>query len=270
MTGWRPAPAAGLPTGTEMHRFFVSPTWIQGNAVTITGPQAHQIARVLRMRPGDLVVVLDNSGWEIETRLVAVDRDEVRGEVQRRRLARGEPRTKITLYQAVLKSSHLEFALQKGTELGFVEFVPVIADRCVVSDLEAVEKKRHRWEWIIQEAAEQCRRGRKPALRSALLFPRACEHARHSGGLSLILWEDEEERSLRTLLRTPPPGREQHWPPFAINLFIGPEGGFTAKEIELAGRYGLLTVTTGPRILRAETAGLAAGAAILYELGDMG
>jgi 16S rRNA (uracil1498-N3)-methyltransferase len=253
-----------------MHRFFVPVTWIQDNVVTITGPQAHQIARVLRMRPGDLVVVLDNSGWEIETRLVAVDRDEVRGEVQHRRLAHGEPRTKITLYQAVLKSGNFEFALQKGTELGFVEFVPVIADRCVVSDLEAVEKKRRRWDWIVQEAAEQCRRGRKPALRSALLFPRACERARQSGGLSLIPWEEEDEQSLRTLLRTPPPGREQHWPPFAINLFIGPEGGFTPEEIELAGRYGLRPVTMGPRILRAETAGLVAGAAILYELDDLG
>jgi 16S rRNA (uracil1498-N3)-methyltransferase len=253
-----------------VHRFFIPSAWIQGNAVTISGPQAHQIARVLRLRPGDQVIVLDNSGWEIETRLLTVDNDEVRGKVRRRRLARGEPRTKITLYQAVLKSNRFEFALQKGTELGIVEFVPVIADRCVVSDLEAVEKKRRRWEWIIQEAAEQCRRGRKPALSAALLFPRACEAARHSGGLSLIPWEEEGEQSLRNLLHTPPTDREQDWPPFAVNLFVGPEGGFSAEEIDLARRYGLLPMTMGPRILRAETAGLAAAAAILYELGDLG
>jgi 16S rRNA (uracil1498-N3)-methyltransferase len=253
-----------------VHRFFVPSEWIRGNAVTISGPQAHQIARVLRMKPGDLVVVLDNSGWEIETWLVTVDNDAVRGKVLRRRLAQSEPRTKITLYQAVLKSNHFEFALQKGTELGIVEFVPLIADRCVVSDLEAVEKKRRRWEWIVQEAAEQCRRGRKPALRSALLFPRACEAARHSGGLSMIPWEEEVEQSLRDLLRSPRSDHEQGWPPFAVNLFIGPEGGFTLEEIDLARRYGLLPVAMGPRILRAETAGLAAAAAILYELGDMG
>ncbi len=253
-----------------MHRFFIPSAWIQGNTVTITGPQAHQIARVLRMRPGDEIVVLDNSGWEIETRLVAVEREAVQGEVQRRRLARGEPRTKITLYQAVLKSNNLEFVLQKGTELGIVEFVPVIADRCVVSNLEAVEKKRRRWEWIVQEAAEQCRRGRRPALRSALLFPRACEQARNSGGLSLIPWEAESEQSLRALLRTPPPGRGQDWPPFAVNLFIGPEGGFSAEEIDLACRYGLRPVTLGPRIFRAETAGLVAATALLYEMGDLG
>lgn len=252
-----------------MHRFFVPSSWVQGNQVTVTGPQAHQIAHVLRMRPDDVVIVLDNSGWELETRLVVVERSQVQGEVLHRRLSGGEPRTKISLYQSVLKSKGFEFALQKGTELGVVEFVPVIANRCVVSDLDAVEKKRRRWQWIIQEAAEQCRRGRKPALRPAMLFAQACEEARHAGGLSLIAWEGKEEANLRDLLRSAPPGYTQNWPPFAIRLFVGPEGGFGIEEITIARRYGLVPVTLGPRILRAETAGLVAAAAILYELGDM-
>ena len=258
-----------------MHRFFVPPSWIQGNEATITGPQAHQIARVLRMGPGDGVVVLDNSGWELELRLVSVDPALVKGEVVHRRLGSGEPRTKISLYQSVLRSQRFEFLLQKGTELGVVQFVPVIAARCVVSDLDAVDKKLQRWEWIIQEAAEQCRRARRPVLRPAVLYPQACEQARQGGGLSLIPWEQEGSAassgvSLRALLRNPPPGREQAWPPFTINLFIGPEGGFAPDEIGLARRYGLIPVTLGPRIMRAETAGVVAATAILYELGDLG
>ena len=253
-----------------MQRFFVPQSWIERNQVTITGPQAHQIASVLRMRPGDLIVVLDNSGWEIEMRLTSVAPDMIRGDVLHRRLAGGEPQTKISLYQGVLKGKRLEFVLQKGTELGIVEFVPLIAERCIVSDLESVERKRERWEWIIQEAAEQCRRGRKPALRSPILFARACEQARSSSGLSIIAWEGEGLVSLRDLLRDTPAERDQHWAPFTINLFVGPEGGFTLGEIALARRYGLVPVTLGARILRAETAGLAASAAILYELGDMG
>jgi len=252
-----------------MHRFFIPPSWVQGNEVTITGPQARQMARVLRLRPGDRVIVLDNSGWEIEVRLVSVDQPLVKGDVLHRRLAGREPRTKVSLYQSVLRSNRFEFVLQKGTELGVVQFVPVITDRCVISDLDAVEKKRPRWEWIIQEAAEQCRRGRKPSLRSAILFARACEEARQAGGLSLILWEEEQQLSMRTLLREAPPGREQAWPPFTINLFIGPEGGFTPDEIAVARRYDLVPVTLGSRTLRAETAAVAASAAILYELGDM-
>jgi 16S rRNA (uracil1498-N3)-methyltransferase len=252
-----------------MHRFFIPPSWVQGNEVTITGPQARQMARVLRLRPGDRVIVLDNSGWEIEVRLSSVDQPLVKGDVLHRRLAGREPRTKISLYQGVLRSNRFEFVLQKATELGVVQFVPVITDRCVVSDLDAVEKKRGRWDWIIQEAAEQCRRGRKPVLRSAVLFARACEESRQAGGLSLILWEEEQQLSMRTLLRQAPPGREQSWPPFTINLFIGPEGGFTTAEIAYAQRYGLVPVTLGSRTLRAETAAVAASAAILYELGDM-
>ena len=252
-----------------MHRFFIPPSWVQGNEVTITGPQARQMARVLRLRPGERVIVLDNSGWEIEVQLVSVDQPLVKGDVLHRRLAGREPRTKVSLYQSVLRSNRFEFVLQKCTELGVVQLVPVITDRCVVSDLDAVEKKRRRWEWIIQEAAEQCRRGRKPSLRSAVLFARACEEARQAGGLSLILWEEEQQLSMRTLLREAPPGREQAWPPFTINLFIGPEGGFTPDEIALARRYDLVPVTLGSRTLRAETAAIAASAAILYELGDM-
>jgi 16S rRNA (uracil1498-N3)-methyltransferase len=252
-----------------MHRFFVPPSWVQDNEVTVTGPQAHQIARVLRMRPGDRVIVLDNSGWELETRLASVEREVVTGEVLHRRLAAGEPRTKISLFQGVLKSKGFEFILQKGTELGIVEFVPIISDHCVVSDLDAVNKKRRRWEWIIQEAAEQCRRGRMPSLRSALLFPQACERARQTGGLALIPWEKEGQVNLRDVLRRAPLGREQNWPPLTITLFVGPEGGFSPGEVRLAQRYGLVPLTLGPRILRAETAGLVAAAVVLYELGDL-
>jgi 16S rRNA (uracil1498-N3)-methyltransferase len=253
-----------------MHRFFVPPEWIQDNEVTITGPQAHQIARVLRMRQDDVVIVLDDSGWEIETRLVEVDRNLVKGIVSRRRLAVGEPRTKISLYQGVLKGNRFEFVLQKGTEVGLVEFIPIITDRCVISDLEAVEKRRRRWEWIVQEAAEQSRRGRKPRLRPVVLFPRACEQAKHAGGLALIPWEEKGLVTLRDVLRNAPPGHERNWPPFSISLFVGPEGGYTADEIAVARRYGIVPVTLGARILRAETAALVAAAAILYELGDMG
>jgi 16S rRNA (uracil1498-N3)-methyltransferase len=214
------------------------------------------------------VLLLDNSGWEIETRLISVDRHAIRGEVAKRRLAAGEPRTKISLCQGVLRGKRLEYALQKGTELGIVEFLPVIADRCVVSDLEAVESKRERWEMIIQEAAEQSHRSRKPALRSAILFTQMCEQLHHTAGLSLILWEEETRLGLRDALRQAPGSYAGHLP-FSVHLVVGPEGGFTRPEIDIARRYGLLPVKMGPRILRGETAGIVAAAAVLYEFGDL-
>jgi 16S rRNA (uracil1498-N3)-methyltransferase len=250
-----------------MHRFFAPPDWLEENRVTIVGSLVHQIRNVLRLGPGDHIVILDNSGWEREVEIARVGKEHVLGQVVDKRLASSEPRTKITLYQSVLKGKRFEFTLQKGTELGIVEFVPLISDRCVIASLDDVDKKRERWQRIILEAAEQSRRGRLPRLRPAMLFRPACEDARR-GGLSLIPWEEahdmmEGATSLRSVLR----GEEQ--PPFSVNLFIGPEGGFTPDEVELAQQYGLIPISLGPRILRAETAGLVATAAILYGLGDL-
>lgn len=257
-----------------MHRFFIPPEWIGEEGVILGDPVAHQIRNVLRMRPGDHILMLDNSGWAREVELQEVGSERVVGQVVRRMLAQGEPRTKITLYQGVLKGRRFEFALQKGTELGIVEFVPLISDRAIIADLGDVDKKHARWKRIVQEAAEQSGRGRLPHLEPAMLFPRACERAQRQGGLALIPWEgarpregaclrkEERSLSLRAVLA-------QQRKPFVVSLFIGPEGGFTAQEVELARRYGIQPVTLGPRILRTETAGLVAATAILYELGDL-
>ncbi len=255
------------------YRFFVQPEWLQQNSVAIAGTLVHQIRDVLRMKPGEKIAVLDDSGWEYEVELDAVEEEQVVGHVLHKALATGEPRTKITLYQGVLKGHHFEWVLQKGTEIGIVEFVPVICDRCLVSSLDDVSaSKIARWRRIILEAAEQSRRGRLPRLQSPILFPQACDQTRQSG-LALMPWEGERDVALRDLLpretRTTTKGRGTR-KPFSVGLLIGPEGGFTQEEVELAKRYGVHTLTLGTRILRAETAGLAAAAAILYELGDLG
>jgi len=249
-----------------MHRFFISPEWIQRGRVTITDARVHQLCHVLRLQAGDHIVVLDNTGWEYEVELTCLERSLVEGEVRKKSLAIGEPRTKITLYQGVLKARRFEYVLQKGTELGLVEFVPTICEHCVISNLNDIEKKYGRWEWLVLEAAEQSHRGRLPVLQPAMLLSDACERARMSGGLSLLFWEQPSGRSLKALLRS---GSGNSAAPFSINLFVGPEGGFSPAEVEAAEHYGLRTITLGPRILRAETAGLVAAAAILYELGDL-
>jgi len=240
--------------------------------VEITGPLTHQIRNVLRLKPGDRVILLDNSGWEYQVELGEVSRERVAGHILQKRLATSEPRTKITLYQSLLRARAFESVLQKCTEVGVVGFVPVVAARCIISSLEDIGEKRiERWRRIILEAGEQSRRARLPALQPALLLPQAWEEASR-GGLTIVPWEEagpgmpvqEKSNSLRSLLSGAQPR------PFSVNLFIGPEGGFTPQEIDQGQRYGAVPVTLGPRILRAETAGLVAAAAILYELGDMG
>jgi len=240
--------------------------------VEITGPLTHQIRNVLRLKPGDRVILLDNSGWEYQVELSEVRWERVAGQILQKSLVASEPRTKITLYQSLLRARAFESVLQKCTEVGVVAFVPVVAARCIISSLEDIgEKKLERWRRIILEAAEQSRRGRLPVLRPALLLRQAWQEAER-GGLTIVPWEEagprepaqEKSNGLRSLLRGAQPR------PFSVNLFIGPEGGFSPQEIDQGQRYGAFPVTLGPRILRAETAGLVAASTILYELGDMG
>ncbi len=249
-----------------MHRFFVPPEWIDGQKVTLSEDTAHQIRHVLRMGAGDHLIVLDDSGWEREVELSHVGQNVAMGYVVAEHLAAGEPRTRISLYQGVLKAQKLEWVLQKGTELGLVEFIPLVCERSVVGDLEDVDRKLGRWQRIIREAAEQSRRGRQPVLRPAMLFTQACQRAMRSGGLALVPWEEEKATGLKAMLNA---GGDEGKRPFSLSLFIGPEGGLSEDEIKVARSYHVQPVSLGPRILRAETAGLVAAAAILYELGDL-
>ncbi len=261
-----------------MHRFFVPPDWLDGNRISISGPLVHQIRNVLRLQAGDRIVVLDDSGWERVVTLMRVGQERTLGRVVSKNLSSGEPQVKISLYQSVLKGKRFEIALQKGTELGVAEFVPLIARRCLVSDLGDVNRKRERWQRIVLEAAEQSWRGRLPRVRAAMLFPQACERARQTSSLSLIPTrvESEEEGgerantcSLRQVLRKEAASSEQQaWS--SVSIFIGPEGGFTPDEVSLAQSYGLRPITLGSRPLRSETAGLVVVTALLYEWGELG
>ncbi len=236
-----------------MHRFFV--TDIQDEQVVFSPEQARQISAVLRMEPGQLVIVLDNLGWEYEVELVEVEKRRVTAVIRRKHPAANEPTTRLTLYQSLLKRDNFEWVLQKGTELGITRFVPLLTERTVAR----LPKKTHRWQRILTEAAEQSRRGRIPQLAEPMRFPQALANLSPQQ-TALIPWEKANQTSLRDGLKEAKTN---------ISLFIGPEGGFTAEEIEQARQHNLIPVTLGRRILRAETAAIAAAAIILHELGEM-
>jgi 16S rRNA (uracil1498-N3)-methyltransferase len=246
-----------------MHRFFVSPGILAVSPVTLTGDQAHQIRRVLRLQPGDRVMLLDGEGWAYEASLIAVSAKDVRLAIERRAEAAGEPPVHITLHQAVLKGERFSWALQKGTEVGVSAFVPLVCERSVIDDLQVVEGKLDRWRRIILEAAEQCGRGRVPDLLPPQLLHQAVKAPAQQGALRLIPWEGERATPLAAALSGCNLNDDMH-----IELYVGPEGGFTDVEVDWARRHGVQPVTLGPRILRAETAGLVAAAAILYQAGE--
>ena len=114
-----------------MHRFFIPKDWIEQDNVTITGEPLRQIGYVLRLKPLDRIIVLDNSGWEFEVEIERITKEQAKGKVVNKKPGQGEPRIKITLYQALLKSDKFELVLQKGVELGVTAFVPFVSERCV-------------------------------------------------------------------------------------------------------------------------------------------
>jgi 16S rRNA (uracil1498-N3)-methyltransferase len=243
-----------------MQRFFIPADWIQQNSVTITGEPLRQIGFVLRLKPSDRIIVLDNSGREFEVEIERITKEQATGKVIGKKNGTGEPRVKITLYQALLKSDKFELVLQKGVELGITDFVPFISERCV--SRKESDAKIERWQKIIREAAEQSERVILPVLHPLVSFEEACRLVKQP---ALLLWEEEKSISLKQTLQNPPFKNA-----LELSLFVGPEGGFPESEKELAKQNGIAVASLGKRILRAETAGLAAVSAILYETGEMG
>ena len=247
-----------------MHRFFVPPGCIEGTDATLDGDVAHQLARVLRARPGDRIVLVDDSGWEYRIVLQHVGSHQARGTVEGRLRSRGEPRIRVWLYTAVLKGDRFETVLQKGTELGVSVFSPVLCARSVPRGRDWGAGRYQRWRRIVSEAAEQSHRGRIPLLEAPVDFVEACDSVE---GPALIPWEEEREGGLKQALGLLQPTSSQRP---AVSIFTGPEGGFTPEEVERARSRGIVPVSLGNRILRAETAAIAVVAAVMYEFGELG
>lgn len=235
-----------------MHRFFVEPTLLQGDLAELPAETAHQVRNVLRMGPGDRLLLLDNQGWQVEAELVEATRRQVAVRLLERSPAFGEPTRHVTLYQSLLKKDNFEWVLQKGTELGISRFVPLITERTVISERTLKPTKLARWQRILTEAAEQCRRARIPQLVPAQTFAEAL--ASQPPDTLCLIPALSATTPLTTLLADLPTHTA---------LFIGPEGGFSPAEVSQAQANGLLAVTLGPRTLRAETAAVAAAALLL-------
>ena len=250
-----------------MHRFFVDPALLASVPVTValSDKVAHQVRDVLRLAIGEQLILLDNSGAEMLCAVSKSGRAGVEVEVLERRAAPHESPVQIMLCQGLLKSARFEWILEKGTELGVATFAPILCRRSMTGLEEAGPAKIQRWQRIVQEAAEQCGRGRIPTL----LPIRPLMHALNDippGAIALMPWEEERELSLRAALQSARKEREQSAEPLTVILFIGPEGGLMAEEVTLALRHGVRAVSLGQRILRAETAAIASVANVMYEL----
>jgi 16S rRNA (uracil1498-N3)-methyltransferase len=244
------------------NRFFVSTSDFEGDRVRLSREQAHQVRHVLRLGPGDAIVVLDDRGAEYDVTLTTVSQKEAAGRVTGTRDAVGEPTIQVTLFQSLLIREKFEWVLQKATEIGVAQFVPVLTERGLVRTKQIDENKLDRWRRIVTEAAEQSHRGRIPKIEPAIPFGDV--FSRYVGFDRFLIAAPSQTTPLHDALLGI--GRKDP----SIALMIGPEGGFTDGEVALACEKGAVAVGLGPRVLRTETAAVVASALVLYELGEMG
>ena len=238
-----------------MHRLLVTPDALQADGVDFSDEQAHQLRHVLRLRSGDRVRVFDG----LEPIDLVVELTGPRSARVVERCAQPpEPRHAVIAYPALLQRDKFEVVLQKVTEVGVAAITPVLTERSLVREPPDA-RRMARWKSILREATEQCGRGRVPALAPTLAFdaalPRAAAESR-----ALVAHTSERGGSLRDALAGAPE---------RVSLFVGPEGGFSEREVGLARAVGAHIVTMGPRILRTETASPVLAALVLYELGDL-
>lgn len=240
-----------------LHRFFVHPAAIKEEKVAIIDQaQVHQLIRVLRLKEGRHLIVLDNKGREIEVEVVEMSKKKVVCRFVEERTNASEPDVLIRLFQGLTKqASKFEEVLKHGTELGVTEFYPLLTQNGESQEL----RKRERMEHILKEAAEQSERGRIPALGNEIKFSSILVGGwpeELGADVTLLAYAREEDVLLNDVIR-------QLGSPKTINLIIGPEGGFTEEEVERARAQGFMIFGLGPRILRTETAGVAVVAALL-------
>ena len=224
------------------HRFFVDPGTVSGDRFALPQVIAHQVTRVLRLRGGAEIVLLEGDGQEVRCRL-----DDGWLDVISRTQSLGEPRHRLTVAQALLKGDHLEPVVRHGTEVGISRFELIVTERCVVREVSDARLARLRA--VAREAAEQSERGVVPEVVAPVPLSQVI------GPGSVLLFERTNGSRLSALLA---PDR----------LVIGPEGGFTPNEVAAAERAGAAVAGLGPRILRSESVALAAAAVVLSRTGD--
>ncbi|MCG6973887.1 MAG: 16S rRNA (uracil(1498)-N(3))-methyltransferase [Desulfobacterales bacterium] len=243
-----------------MRYFFVDSLEPEDAIFSITGPDARHIRTVLRLKPGDKIGLFDGKGFDCEAQIVDFSPGKVTASLIRRFPSTAESPIQITIAQGFLKERKMDGLVRQLSELGITKWMPFIAERSVsIPDKKQLASRAKRWEKIAKEAVKQCRRGRIMKIGDTASFSQVLNLAGDCD-LKIAFWENES--------RPVQPINPQS-PVQTVFALIGPEGGFTRREIEVAKDYGFIAASLGPRILRAETAAVAASVLLQYLFGDM-
>jgi len=247
-----------------MARFYVSRSSITGDIITISGNDVSHIKNVLRLVPGEEIVVCDGHSTDYAAVIETIGKNAVISKIISISKNLNESPVVINLFQGLPKSDKMDYIVQKCTELGVSRIFPVMTNRTVIKiNSHGDEKKKlERWRRISLEASKQSSRGLVPVVEDLISFDNAIEKAMDISDLAILAYENEKKGKLKDLLKDSEAKN--------ISVFIGPEGGFETDEVKAAEKLGIVPFKMGPRILRTETAGLAVLSAVMYELGDIG
>lgn len=245
-----------------MSRYFIENSQLSGNRITIVGEDYQHLKKVLRAERGDLITVCCD-GFDYLAKLEELGSNSILAEVISKQKNVTESKLRVTLYQGLPKADKMELIVQKCVELGVAEIVPVITERSIVkiNTEKDAHNKVSRWQKISMEAAKQCNRGIVPKVVMPIKFSEAVFSAVEKE-LSIIPYEKESTTGFNSIIK-------EFSNVATAAIFIGPEGGFSENEIQLAEDKGVKSITLGPRILRTETAGMVALTLMMYELGDV-
>ena len=244
-----------------MPRFFIDSSAVSGDILYITGKDAEHV-KVLRMKPGEPVVLCDGKGMDFLGKIESIRPNEVGVQIEEKRPSPGEPDVFCTVYAAFPKSDKAEAIVQKSVEIGAGKVVFFRSKRCVsVPDERSLCRKLDRWQKIAEEAAKQCGRGVIPQVEALASFELAVRQAAQAN-LPLLFYEGAAGQSVKTAFEGS--GKIK-----TASVMTGPEGGFEPQEVQTAEQSGMKTAGLGSRILRCETAPICALTAVMLYTGNM-
>jgi len=246
-----------------LRRFFVEKIIPTGGFLSITCKEARHIVTVLRMKKGETLILMDREGQSFEATIEAVHYKEVKVRITKTIPPLPPSPIEMSLAQAIIKSHPMEYLIKKVTELGIGSIHPFYSERTVIKlKSEQLKNKMDRWMEIMKSACKQCGRVTLPDLNTPLPFEELINTVPNKKTLKILLWEDEDKVDLKRLLTS------MSFVPHVF-VIVGPEGGFTSNEINLAKDAGFQIISLGNRILRAETAAVSLISIIQYEWGDL-
>jgi 16S rRNA (uracil1498-N3)-methyltransferase len=247
-----------------MRYFFIEPAALQRPVVAIEGSEVRHIKNVLRLKPGDKIRVFDGEGFEYDASIDRFCADRVEIKIGRKFPGTKESPVQIAVAQALLKEKKMDRLLRHLCELGVTRWIPFICERSVPTPgQKRLSARAQRWNKIVKESCKQCQRSKLPEIINTLTFEDLLDYGQ-SCDLKIVFYENESA-TLKSLKAPNPPAT-----PRKILLILGPEGGFSDREIENARAAGCVVAGLGSRILRAETAAIAACTLTQFLYGDLG